>query len=309
MRYIEETTDFQLHNSVVTLGKFDGLHIGHRMLLDHVLELKQQGYQSVMFTFSLHPYNLFSEKEFSLVYTNEEKLYKLQEKGLDVLIAYPFTKETASLEAEEFIEEVLVKKVDAKVIVVGNDFCFGKNRKGNVDLLIKFASKYGYKVYAYEKVEYLGDVVSSTRVREELSKGNMEVVNHMLQNPYSIRSKVVHGRKLGRTFGMPTINMLPSEDKLLPPYGVYASSVEIDGESYYGVSNIGLKPTVRAEARPGIETYIFDYQGDLYGREVEVCLYHYQRPEVKFSGIEELKGQMEQDIENAKLYFSQRINK
>lgn len=303
MRYIEEKTDFKLHNSVVTLGKFDGIHIGHQMLLNHVIELKQQGYQSVMFTFSLHPYNLFSEKEFSMIYTNEEKLHKLQEEGLDVLIAYPFTKETAALEPEEFIEEVLVKKVDAKVIVVGNDFCFGKNRRGNVDLLIRHASKYGYKVYAYEKVEYNGRVVSSTRVREEITKGNMEAVNKMLAKPFSIRGVVVHGRKLGRTLGMPTINMIPPEDKLLPPNGVYAATIEIDGKNYYGVSNIGQKPTVSDERRTGLETFIFDYEGDLYGRELEVCLYYHQRPEMKFNGIDELKAQMEQDIQNAKKYF------
>lgn len=307
MRYIEETTDFQLHNSVVTLGKFDGLHIGHQMLINHVIELKNQGYQSVMFTFSLHPYNLFSEKEVSLIYTNQEKLSKLQKQGLDVLIAYPFTKETASLEPEEFIREVLVKKVDAKVIVVGKDFCFGKNRSGNVDLLKKYEKMYGYKVYAYEKVEYDGAVVGSTRIREELAKGNLEEVNYMLSKPYSIRETVIHGRKLGRTLGMPTINMVPPANKLLPPNGVYASTVEIDGKEYYSVSNIGLKPTVGDETRTGIETFIFDYEGDLYGRELEVSLYQFQRPETKFSSVEELKGQMEQDIVNAKEFFQQVI--
>lgn len=298
MKYIVETTDFHLKNSVVTLGKFDGLHIGHKMLIDHVIELKKKGYQSVMFTFSLHPYNLFSEKETKLIYTNEEKLLKLREEGLDVLIAYPFTTKTASLEPEEFIKEVLVKQCDAKAIIVGEDFCFGKQRRGNVDMLRKYAKELGYEVYAYEKVEYDNDVVSATRIRDEIAKGNMEVVTDMLGRPFSVVGEVVHGRQLGRQLGMPTVNILPSEGKLLPPNGVYASTVEIEGKEYTGVTNVGYKPTVGDKNQLGIETYIIDFEGDLYGKVLEVKLLQFMRPEQKFLSVQELKTQMHQDMKN-----------
>lgn len=303
MKYIKETTNFQLRNSVVTLGKFDGFHIGHQMLLNHVLELKQKGLKSVMFTFSLHPSNLFSEREIKLIYTKEEKYYHLKKMGFDVLIAYPFTRETAALEPEDFIKQVLVKQLDAKVIVVGKDYCFGKNRRGNVAMLKEFASQYGYEVYAYDKLTSRQQVVSSSRVRDELAKGDMEEVEALLGRPFSVRGEVVHGRKMGRTFGVPTINIQPPEEKLLPPNGVYCSTMTIEGVKRYGVTNIGYKPTVGAEPKPGVETYILDFSGDLYGEKVEVNLHHYMRSEMKFETVEELIEQMRLDLKDAIEYF------
>lgn len=303
MKYISETTEFQLKNSVVTLGKFDGLHIGHQMLLSHVLELKQGGYQSVMFTFDLHPANLFSEKEIKLIYTNEEKMDRLKELGFDVLISYPFSKQTASLSPESFIKEVLVEKLDVKAIVVGKDYRFGKGRRGNVTMLEQYAKEYGYEVYSYDKVMYEEEIVSSTRIRDCIALGKMEQANAMLGRAYSVQGKVLHGRKLGRTLGMPTTNLQPSEMKLLPPNGVYATITWIGNQQYYGVSNVGLKPTVGGQVRPGVETYLFDFEGDLYGKEIKVDFYQYQRKEMKFSSVEELKSHMQHDIRQAKEYF------
>ena len=299
MEYIVETTGFRLKNSVVTLGKFDGLHIGHQMLIDHILEFKKQGYQSVVFTFSLHPYNLFNEKETKLIYTQEEKILKLREEGLDVLIVYPFTTQTAAMSPEDFIKKVLVEQLDVKKIVVGNDYCFGKDRRGNVQMLIDYSEKYGYEVYAYEKIEYNGKVVSATRIRDAISKGLMEEVTAMLGKPYSVIGEVKHGKKLGRKLEMPTINLEPEGCKLLPPHGVYASKVKVDGKEYVGVTNIGCKPTVSDEASVGVETHLIGYNGNLYGRTLEVKLYHYIREEQKFNSIEELKKQMYKDQEQA----------
>jgi riboflavin kinase/FMN adenylyltransferase len=303
MKYIAGSTDFNLKNSAVTLGKFDGLHQGHRLLIDEVLSLKSKGYTSVMFTFLYHPYNLISENEIKLIYTEEEKLQKLKASGLDVLISYPFSQETKNIEPEDFIREILVDKLDAKVIVVGSDFRFGKNRRGNVDMLKSMENKYGFRVISFEKKRWRDTVISSSTIRHELEKGNMEEANAMLGEPFNIHGKVLHGRKIGRTLGMPTTNLTPAQSKLLPPCGVYTSRTIIDGISYPGMTNIGYKPTVGAEKYKGVETYIYDFDKDLYGQEVDVELLSYERPEIKFDSLEDLKRRMDEDLAFGRRYF------
>ncbi len=303
MEYITGT-NFQFKNSAVTLGKFDGLHMGHQQLMELVLSYKEQGLKSVMFTFSLHPSNLLSEREFELIYTEEEKIKKLKRAGMDVLISYPFTASTRMMEPEAFIRDILVKQLDAKVIVVGNDFRFGMNRKGDVALLKQFEEVYGYKVIACEKTCWKKEIISSSAIRQALRDGNMEKANAMLGQPYSIRGEVVHGRKLGRTIGMPTTNLIPPSGKLLPPCGVYSSKSRINGIYYPGVTNIGYKPTVGEEELLGVETYIFDYNEDLYGKTIEVELYTFLRPELKFGSIEELVQKMQEDIKVARNEFN-----
>ena len=247
-------------------------------------------------------------KEVNLIYTEEEKKNLLEHMGMDVLVSYPFDKASLSMEPEDFVRDILIEKLDAKVIVVGSDFRFGHNRRGDVKLLEELSLKYGYQLQVFEKVTMEGDIVSSTRIRSELSKGKMELAARLLGEPYSITGEVVHGRKLGRTIGMPTINMALPKEKLLPPNGVYASITEIDGKEYQGVTNIGVKPTVGAEEERLAETYIFDYRGDLYGRVLKVSLYAYERPEKKFASVEELKQQMERDKEFGKGYFLEAAN-
>lgn len=308
MKYIAENTEFKLYNSAVSLGKFDGIHIGHRLLINKILSCKEQGYTSAVFTFHYHPYNLFSEKEIDLIDTEEEKKKKFENMGLDVLVAYPFTEETASLEPEEFIESILIEKLDAKIIVVGSDYRFGHKRRGDVSLLRQKEKKYGYRLIVCDKLEQNGEVVSSSRIRSELKEGNMSLVNEMLGQPYCIMGEILHGRKLGRTFGMPTINMLPPEHKLLPPNGVYASRTVIDGKTYEGVTNIGYKPTVGAELRRGVETYLFEMDSDVYGKTACVELYSFERGEKKFGSVEELKIQMQKDAVYAKEYFKKSSN-
>jgi len=303
MKYISDNTDFKLKNSAVTLGKFDGLHQGHQLLIDKVLDLKEQGYSSVMFTFSYHPYNLISENELKLIYTEEEKVGRLRDCGLDVLISYPFTQETKSIEPEDFIKEILVNKLDARVIVVGNDFRFGKNRRGDVDMLKAMEMVYGFKVIAFEKKSWKDTIISSSTIRAELEKGNMEEVNSMLGQPYYIRGKVLHGRKIGRTLGMPTTNLTPSANKLLPPCGVYMSRTIFKGKAYPSITNIGYNPTVGQMKDKRVETFIYDFDGDLYGQEIDVELLRYERPELKFDNIEDLKLKMEEDLAFGRDYF------
>lgn len=303
MEYIAGKTDFKLKNSAVTLGKFDGIHQGHQLLLDRVLSYKELGYTSAMFTFLYHPGNLFSDQEFKLIYTEEEKIHKVQRAGLDVLISYPFTLETKNIEPEAFIKEILVDRLDAKIIVVGNDFRFGRERRGDVALLQSLENTYGYQVIPCEKKKWKDNIISSTLIRKELEEGNMEAVNALLGHTYSILGEVRHGRKLGRTLGMPTINLLPPNGKLLPPCGVYASKTIVDGITYPGITNIGYKPTVGEDEIKSVETYIFDFDRDLYGKEIELELYSYERPEIKFNSLEELRLQMLKDIEFGRKFF------
>ncbi len=303
MEYIAGDTDFQYKNTAVTLGKFDGLHRGHQRLMDVVISYKQQGLTAVMFSFLMHPGNLFSDKEFELIYTEEEKVARLKHSGMDVLISYPFTEETRTMEPEEFIREILVGKLDAKVIAVGKDFHFGYRKKGDVNLLKAYADTYGYQVIDCEKLTWAHEVISSSAIRKALKEGDIEAANIMLGRPYAIRGEVLHGRRIGRTIGIPTTNLLPSSSKLLPPCGVYVSKTLIDGIYHNGVTNIGYKPTVGAEENIGVETYLFDFDENLYGRTIEVELFYYIRPELKFGSIEEMLIRMREDIIIAKDYL------
>ncbi|MGB8454417.1 MAG: bifunctional riboflavin kinase/FAD synthetase [Anaerocolumna sp.] len=303
MEYITGRVDFKLHNTVVSLGKFDGIHRGHQLLLNKILDQKRKGYQAVMFTFMFHPNNLFSDKEIDTIYTEDEKRYLLDQSGLDVLVSYPFTEETASMEPENFIKNVLIEKLDAKMIVVGSDFCFGHNRKGNVAMLKEKSEIYGYELIVFDKIKLDGQVISSSYIRGEIMAGNMEKANSMLGKPFTIIGEVQHGRKIGRTLGFPTVNLIPPAHKLLPPNGVYASVTNINGK-YPGVTNIGFNPTVGTTQERRVETYIFDFDTDLYGASIELSLYCLERSEVKFNSLEELKVQMQKDIAFGRKYFS-----
>lgn len=303
MKYIAGQTDFLVKNSAVTLGKFDGLHLGHQMLINEVLDLKKSGYTSVMFSFLYHPHNIFSDNEIKLIYTEEEKRIKLSESGLDILISYPFTFETKNIEPEEFVKDILIAKLDTKVIVVGNDFRFGRERRGDVKLLKAMEDIYGFKVISFDKKRWNDKIISSSVIRSELEKGNLKAANAMLGTPYSIYGIVHHGRKIGRTLGMPTTNLIPSANKLLPPNGVYFSQTIIDGQTFPGMTNIGYKPTVGSKEHLGIETYIYDFDRDLYGKEIAVELLYFVRPEIKFDSIDDLKNRMGEDLAIGRRYF------
>lgn len=207
------------------------------------------------------------------------------------------------MEPEAFVREILVKRLQAKYLAVGTDFRFGYQRRGDYRLLQQMGKTYGFEVEVVEKACYQGREISSTYIREELEKGNMELVNQLLGYAYSVTGEVLHGRKIGRTLGLPTVNLMPEEQKLLPPNGVYATRTLIAGEVFEGITNIGYKPTVGGETRKGVETYLFDLDRELYGEELTVRFYGYARPEQKFASLEELKAQIEQDVEWGRNYF------
>jgi riboflavin kinase/FMN adenylyltransferase len=296
MNYTEQTTEFySSRRSAVTLGKFDGLHRGHQKLIREVSALqKAEGLEGIAFT--------IAPEQVQVLLTPEEKREMLEGYGMDQMIRCPFIPEVLGMEPEEFISEILAKKLQAKYVVVGTDFRFGHHRHGNVQLLHDLQEKYDYTVRIIEKECYGEREISSTYVREALSRAEMELVNTLLGYEYPVRGVIEHGKKLGRTIGMPTINLIPPPKKLLPPHGVYFSRAVIEGQTYHGVTNIGRKPTVDGTF-VGVETYLFGTEEDLYGKEAEVRLLSFRRPERKFASVEELKTQMECDIQAGREYF------
>lgn len=299
MKYYNDITEIDLlQPAAISLGKFDGLHIGHRLLMDKLAEAKKEGLASVAITFDLPP-NALDDSDFLVLSTREEKEWIFEKAGVDILLVLPFTKELRNMEPEEFLD-MLTTIIPVKRIVAGTDFRFGKNRRGDYRTLIEYGEKSGYHADIVEKIQDNGRDISSTRIREEVVKGNILEANRLLGHLYFSFGTVIHGNHLGRTIQVPTANIRPEEGKLLPPNGGYISITEIDGKSYAGISNIGYKPTV-GESQPfGIETYLFDFDEDIYGKKIRVSLVDFIRPEKKFDSFEELKIQIKKDIDESR---------
>lgn len=296
MQIIEKTTEFRLPGrSAVAIGKFDGIHIGHQKLIHKIIEQRNRGLLATVFTFDTSVAAFFGGEEKELT-TGDEKRRIFESMGVDILIEFPLNRETAATEPAEFVRTYLGAQMHAAYICAGTDLSFGRNGGGNFALLEKYAPRYGYRAELIDKVKIGGEVVSSTGVRAAVRRGDMEHVSRMLGMPYSVSGRVEHGKKLGRTIGMPTANLIPERDKLLPPNGVYYSQALIDGRTYKGISNVGCKPTVGDGHIVGVETYLYDFEGDLYDRDITVSLLAFRRPEMKFDSVERLKQQMEADI-------------
>jgi riboflavin kinase/FMN adenylyltransferase len=294
----------QLHfkNPVVTVGIFDGVHKGHTHLLK-ILKSKAKQYEgeSVVITLWPHPRTiLYPEKELKLLTILSEKIKLLEEQGVDHLIIIPFSKEFAQITAEEFIHSILVSKIGFKCFVVGFDNHIGRNKEGSIDVIRSESKKYGYEVVIPEPVFEGNERVSSTDIRLFLEYGEVEKAARFLGYNYSITGTVVKGKMLGRTLGYPTANLEIDSFKMLVGIGVYAAYVFIDGHIYKGMINIGFRPTVdKLLLHKSIEVNIFDFDGDLYGKQITVTFANHLRGEVKFSGIEELKQQLAKDKANS----------
>ncbi len=300
MLLVNEAKDAVMESdTVVVIGKFDGVHLGHRLLFDRAVEEAHKRHcRSAAFTFDR---NLGVNKVISTI---EEKRSLIGERGIDILIEYPFT-EIMAMEAERFVKEILVKNLRARAVIAGNDCGFGKNRSGNAALLKSLSCKLGFDAVILDKVTVCGQIVSSTLARSLIEQGRMEEASVILGHEFFIRGCVVFGNQLGRTWDFPTINMLPPENKIMPPNGVYASKVLLDGIWRDGVTNIGRKPTIDScNKLISAETYIFEYNGDLYGKTLDVKLYHYIREEKKFESFGELKEQIGRDCETARQFLN-----
>lgn len=286
----EFTTTFS-EASAVTIGKFDGVHKGHRKLLEEVLTAKASGLLACGVSIFPPP-----GSERTLIYTAKEQRRIMKELGLDVLMQVALDDEMKELSPEQFVKEVLCDALHAKRVVTGEDFRFGKERRGDVPLLQKLSVEYGFELICVPKVEEQGERVSSTEIRKLLEKGAVGEAGEFLGQPYFVQGNVVHGKQLGRTLGIPTINVLPSPEKLLPLYGVYATRTKAGNSWYRSITNIGLRPTVKDEKRVSVETYLEGFEGDLYDECVVTEFLKFLRPEQKFDSIHKLKEAMNNDI-------------
>lgn len=281
--------DFQLNNTAVCIGKFDGIHRGHRLLLE---EAKKSGRTIVMFTFAT---------ERGVLYGEQEKIQLAAKLCVDVFLVIPFNRQFKEQTAEQFVKKILLARCDAKKIIVGDDFRFGYQRSGDIRLLQKMGMEYGFETIVKEKMVAGGDIISSTRIRTLVGQGRMREANALLGTPYRIAGEVQRGRQLGSSvLHTPTANLYPDSSKELPPYGVYAVLAEADGRQFAGVGNLGKKPTIGMEEPVGLEVWLFDYEGNLYGKEITVYLLDFQRPEQKFASMEELKAQIAEDAIQAR---------
>jgi riboflavin kinase/FMN adenylyltransferase len=293
-------------NAVVTIGTFDGVHLGHQAIFNKMKSLAQTvGGQTVVVTFSPHPRQVLNidSSHLRFITTPEEKLSKFEEFGIDNVVIINFTKEFSRTPSEVFIKDYIIDHLKPAYVVVGYDHHFGKNRMGDFSLLSDLKRKYNFKVerVAAQDVEHIA--ISSTKIRNALAVGNVKSANRLLGYAYSVTAEVVRGNEIGRTIGFPTANLeLPKEYMLFNQGGVYACLVDYKDLTYKAMANIGHRPTIgdRAEGDMLIEVNLFDFDGDLYGQQIRVRFIDRIRDEVKFDGLQALKAQLEQDREKVK---------
>lgn len=313
MQIIQNQENFILNQpTAVAIGKFDGIHVGHRKLLAEILEQKKRGLLACVFTFEPSPAVFFGKAPMGELTTPLEKRKIFEQLGVDVLVEFPMNERTAKIAPEAFVKEVLVEMLGAKFVAAGEDVSFGDKGRGDASLLQEMGVFCGYETTLISKVCFEDREVSSTFVRECVQKGDMEKVQALLGMPYTIEGEVLHGHKLGRKLQMPTVNMCPEEGKLLPPFGVYFSLVSIWDEEnrqlkeYGGITNIGCKPTVEQKKVVGAETHIFDFDGDLYGQVLTVKLLKFHRPEKRFADVEKLREELHKDSLICRKYLEKR---
>lgn len=295
-------------NAVITIGNFDGVHLGHRALFQKVIEkAKEIGGRSVVMTFEPHPIRVLKKNgQPPLITLYEQKVELIEKSGIDVLVCIHFTPEFASLTATEFVEDLLMKRIGMKAIVVGEDYTFGKNREGDISLLRSFGEQMQFEVIAVDKIQISDELpgrISSTKIRELVTEGNVDEAQELLGRYYQIRGIVVPGRdRGGELVGYPTANV-NLYDELCPKAGIYAVRVECEGEIHNGVANIGYSPTFGDHAFT-VEVHILNFNKDVYNRKIRVNFIKRIRDEIKFTNISELSAEIGRDIIKAQKILS-----
>jgi riboflavin kinase / FMN adenylyltransferase len=312
MQVIDDLNDFKFSaDTVVTSGTFDGVHVGHQKILRNIVAIaEQQGLKSVVLTFWPHPKFVLKKDSnyLKLLNTFEEKATFIEQSGIDYLVKIPFTREFSELSSEEFITQIIVEKINTKRLVIGYDHRFGKNREGGFEYLSANCHKYGFTVdeIPREDIEQVG--VSSTKIREALTAGKVDLANEFLGRQYSLTGFVIEGDRIGRSIGFPTANLdVPESYKLIPHDGAYAVWVEYHQQRFMGMMNIGIRPTVSGEERR-IEVNIFNFHNEIYNERLTVHFYKLLRKEEKFESIDALKEQLKKDQKQAINILSQNSN-
>ena len=290
--------------TAIALGNFDGIHRGHQVVLRPIISCKSTELYASVVSFDPHPRQFFSGKQLSLLTPKQEKANYLETLGFQQLILIPFDRALAALSPQDFVDRILVKQLQTKIVSIGEDFRFGNQRKGTATDLKKIASELGIEVYINSLHKYQDERqnsvrVSSSLIRQALMSGNVKQANLMLGRSYCLRGKVVKGKQIGRTIGFPTANLQIPVNKFLPRFGVYAVKVKYETNNILGVMNIGCRPTVKGEL-PTIEIHLLDWSGNLYGVELTVQLEAFLRAEQKFDSLDDLKSQIKRDCQAAK---------
>lgn len=283
--------------SAVAIGKFDGIHLGHQKLLSEIIEKRKYGMKAVVFTFFPSPSAYFAGKKEKELTTLEEKRRYFEKCGVDILVEFPFNSTTAAMTKEDFVEHILVKKLHAGFIVAGSDLSFAKNGEGNSDYLQKRSKELGFDVLIIDKIMYGQEIISSTIIRQAILEGNVKKAFGMLGRYYQISGKVEKGNQLGRTIGFPTVNLMPAEEKMLVPNGVYKTKVLVKGKMYDAITNVGCRPTVTNNQQIFVESYLYDFFDVVYGEIIEVHFVEFMRQEIRFDSLDKLQKQLQKDLE------------
>ena len=290
------------NKTAVTMGIFDGVHIGHQTVINTACEFKKQGLDVVLFTFKTDTVTTKGEGFIEMLLSDDLKREHFERLGVDYIYSPAFD-EMKNMTARQFVEQVLYKKLNAEVVVCGEDFRFGKGAKGDAEKLKLLCEKYHIKTVIVKQAQYEGRKISSSDIRDCIRRGDIKRANEMLGYNYYYKLSVLHGNEIGRTLDFPTINQEITKGYILPKFGVYITRTKIDGKWHNSISNIGVKPTVEVRAAPLIETNILDFEGDIYGQVAEVELICFLRPERKFESIDELKRQVKSDINKTREFF------
>lgn len=298
----------RIPNSVITVGTFDGVHAGHRAIIDTVVDkADERDARSVLVTFDPHPRDIINPGDagIKLLTTLQERCEILEELGIDTMVVIPFDRDFSLLSSEEFIRDIIYDKIGVSEFVIGYDHQFGRNREGTIETIEQIGEELGFDSYVVSKREVGEKTVSSTAIRNAISEeGNVEEAAKFLQRPYRLNGTVIHGDKRGKAIGFPTANIKPEHsNKIIPQNGVYAVKVRINGDWYNGMMNIGIRPTFDGDVQT-LEVHLFEFDEEIYGKEIQVRFFSRIRDEKKFDGKEELIAQLREDEKRSKELLS-----
>ena len=292
MKIFNSLEEFDLQvDTAITIGKFDGLHRGHKKLCGSLFSLEREGVKSLAISFIDSPNNVINNSESKQIVTLEERRLLFKESGISIFIECPFDENLRKTLPRDFVLR-LINELNMKYLVVGTDFRFGYKGKGDVNLLRELSDELGFKLIVIDKLQDENIDISSSRIREEIQMGHIIKANQLMGRNYFIYGEVVYGRQIGRKIDFPTINIIPSKKKLIPANGVYITAVLLDGKQYNGITNVGVKPTFDDDNTLSIETHILNFEANVYGKEVKIVFLKEMRKEIKFDSAEALKAQL-----------------